>query len=398
MRKIAVAAVFGLAAGLFAAGAAIGAAAVAAAAPQAPAAKGEAEATGAAAAAPADRPWLPCPYPPSDTVRGIEFDISTHRREAIGSDIWPITWADDGHQYSPWGDGAGFGADGNAKAQKAGRVSLGVARIEGPVGAYRGVNVWGGWKAENPAQFAGKGTGILSVGGVLYMLMAGPGSNTVPETRLAVSRDHSRTWQLADWNWTAVRDRVFAGAFLNFGKDYEGARDEYVYAYFTHLDDPPPADKPRNWRYEVPGRVALARVPKDRLLDRAAWQWFAGFDDRGGPRWTADPAARAHAFEDPNGLKVVSVSHHAHLKKYLLTYSPKDNRGNFALFEASEPWGPWRAAAYLKGHALFMPPEPNQRVAIFHFPAKWWSGDGRQGTLLFNTGDDAWNTVCVRLR
>lgn len=235
------------------------------------------------------------------------------------------------------------------------RVSLGVARIEGPSDAYRGVNVWGGKNAENPATFTGKGTGILCVGGALYLWVAGPGSLCVPETRLAVSHDHSRTWKLADWKWT-MQDRLFAGTFLNFGRDYAGARDDYVYAYFTRIDHPPPPDKPRNWVHETPGRVDLARVPKDRILDRAAYEWYAGRDEQGKAAWTPAMASRAAVFEDANGIKIVSACYQPRLRKYLLVYNPRDNRGNFALFEAPEPWGPWRTVSYLRGYGPFMPP------------------------------------------
>jgi hypothetical protein len=32
-------------------------------------------------------------------------------------------------------------------------------------------------------------------------------------------------------------------------------------------------------------------------------------------------------------------------------------------------------------------------VSIFHFAPKWWSDSGLEFTLVFNPGDDAWNTV-----
>ena len=60
------------------------------------------------------------PYPQSTKIREIVFDWSSHISLARGSDNWPITWADDDHQYTSWGDGGGFGGS-NSK----GRVSLG---------------------------------------------------------------------------------------------------------------------------------------------------------------------------------------------------------------------------------------------------------------------------------
>lgn len=351
---------------------------------------------GSARSAYSHRPLGESPYPASDVIVGIDFDLTTRKTLAQGSDIWPITWADDGHQYAAFGDGAGFGVTSAREQNGPARVSMGVSRIEGDRTSYRGVNVWGGKNAENPAQFTGKGTGILCVGGVLYMWVAGPDSFCVPQTCLAVSRDYSRTWHLADWKWT-MQDRLFAGNFLNFGKDYQHARDDYVYAYFTRIDNPPPPDQPRNWIHEAPGRVDLARVPKSAMLDRTAYEWFAGLSDSSGAAWTSEMMKRQPAFEDASGIKVVSVSYQPSLRRYLLVYNPQDNRGHFGLFEAPQPWGPWRTVAYRHNDPLFMPPEPNQRVSIFHFAPKWWSADGRDFTLVFNTGDDAWNTVRGRL-
>src|SRR5690349_18015411 len=78
------------------------------------------------------------PYPRSALIERVEFDFSTHRRLAPGSDNWPTTWADDGHLYSAWGDGGGFGG-----TNSNGRVLLGVARVEGGPTDYTGTNLWG---------------------------------------------------------------------------------------------------------------------------------------------------------------------------------------------------------------------------------------------------------------
>ena len=66
------------------------------------------------------------PYPPSPVIADMVLDWSTHRREALGSDNWQLTWADDDHQYGAWGDSGGFGG-----TNSNGRVGLGFGRIEG---------------------------------------------------------------------------------------------------------------------------------------------------------------------------------------------------------------------------------------------------------------------------
>src|ERR671923_25983 len=44
------------------------------------------------------------PYPPSPAIKEVIWDYSSHRQAAPGSDLWPITWADDDHLYTVWGD------------------------------------------------------------------------------------------------------------------------------------------------------------------------------------------------------------------------------------------------------------------------------------------------------
>jgi hypothetical protein len=49
------------------------------------------------------------PYPPSSAIRKITFGPEPEIiRQAIGSDNWPITWADDDDLYTSYGDGWGF--------------------------------------------------------------------------------------------------------------------------------------------------------------------------------------------------------------------------------------------------------------------------------------------------
>src|SRR4051812_18685379 len=93
------------------------------------------------------------PYPRSDRITGITFHRDTLEREAPGSDIWSCAWAADDHIYAAYGDGGGFGGNDNK-----GRVSIGVARLEGSPPAWRGSNIWGGFNphSSQPAT-TGKG-------------------------------------------------------------------------------------------------------------------------------------------------------------------------------------------------------------------------------------------------
>src|SRR5205823_10058444 len=76
------------------------------------------------------------PYPPSPLIASIEWAAAeTVIRKAKGSDNWPLTWADDDHLYTAYGDGNGFEPFINEK------LSLGLARVEGTGEHFLGVNI-----------------------------------------------------------------------------------------------------------------------------------------------------------------------------------------------------------------------------------------------------------------
>jgi hypothetical protein len=308
------------------------------------------------------------PYPASPVIAKVQFDWSTHHRDAQGSDNWQMTWADDGHQYAPWGDGGGFGG-----TNSDGRVSLGVGRIEGDFPGYKGVNVWGGKNALHPAGVNGKSWGIVSVGGVLYMWVS-PGSPLAvmqKEARLYRSKDHAATWEAAEWAFTREQGLTIP-TICQFGRDYAGARDGYVYHYFIQ-----PRDTGSD-RVQKPGAVYLTRSAKGRMWERDAYEFVVGWKGRRTPVWGSDVARKVAVFEDPRGVGwVMSATYHVGLKRYLLmTDHEVSNRGNLGIFDAPEPWGPWTTALYLNesegtnfGNGRI---EPN--TFFWSMPVKWQNG------------------------
>jgi CubicO group peptidase (beta-lactamase class C family) len=333
------------------------------------------------------------PYAISPVLGGIEFDFSTHRRLAIGSDNWPVTWAADGHQYAAWGDGGGFGG-----SNQSGRVTLGVARIEGAAHNYVGKNVWGGVDAEARAEFDGKSYGILSVDGTLYMWVASQPRKHLDSCRIAWSEDLGQHWKLADWNFTHA-DRLTIPTFLNFGRDYQDARDRFVYSYFIHPTWGPEPATTGQYGFDVHqlGRIYLARVPKAQLLDRGSYEFFAGMNDVEEPLWTRDLDGKRPVFEDDHGVGWnVSVSYAAAQNRYLLcTEHSATHAGNLGVFDSPTPWGPWTTVAYELGWGAGHI-EPS--TFYWSFPNKWLNADGHF-TMVFTgkNSNDSWNTVQGRL-
>jgi len=316
----------------------------------------------------------PPPYPPSPVFAGIAFDRDTWVTAAPGSDQWGTTWAADDNLYVAWGDGGGFEG-----TNSVGRASLGVARIGGVPPQWQGVNVWGG---VNPlsaqASILGKSSsGVLAVAGAIYVFVVE--QNVWTRNRLWRSTDLGMTWAELGAVFNEPGAAFADPGLLQFGPDYGGARDQYVYGY---------SEEP--W----PDGLALFRVPQDRLAERGAYGFFAGLGGAGQPRWTPDIAQQKPVFTDPNGTEWgVTCVYHPVFHRYLLAVRHNGDSGEWGLFDAPEPWGPWTVVAYGAGLPEWTyTPDPNgaseDRPAWMHtFPAKWFSADGKTMWHLSDRGD-----------
>jgi hypothetical protein len=169
-----------------------------------------------------------------------------------------------------------------------------------------------------------------------------------------------------------------------FRWNYEGARDDFVYLYSQ--------DKRRDARgkiQDLTGSVALLRVPKDRIMERSAYEYFAGLDCTGGPRWTNDIQRRKAVFENAGSVgSSVRVDYNPGLRRYLLaTFTKWD--GSWGLYDAPEPWGSWTTVAT---YDRWIDDTPKFG---FTFPQKWMSSDGKTMWMVFSGTKvyDAFNAV-----
>jgi hypothetical protein len=322
-------------------------------------------------------------YPPSPAIDGIDWaPAESIVRQAKDGDNWPLTWAADDALYTTFGDGTGF----VPKVPR--KLSCGFARITGTADAFDGVNIRSSGEQLGDGRKGLKGWGILAVEETLY-LWFGHADMQGGTARLAWSRDGARTWEFADWTFPEFG----LVGFVNFDKAYAGARDEFVYCY-SH--DGPKADTPAD-------RFVLMRVPKDKLTDRAAWEFLESVDAENRPVWTRDIAKRGAVFRNPDACLRSAVTFNAGLKRYLWWQAipqPPGHRdrgdtrfeGGFAIYDAPEPWGPW-TTAYFTPKWDVGPGEHGD------FPSKWMSADGREMFLVFS-GEDAFSMrkATVRLR
>ncbi|MCB0669284.1 MAG: hypothetical protein KDC80_25850 [Saprospiraceae bacterium] len=333
------------------------------------------------------------PYPPSMVVDEIQFEWETHLRLATGSDNWPVTWADDDHQYTVWGDGGGFGG-----TNRVGRNSIGVARIENNWYDFKALNIWGGHEGEEQHEVIGKSYGILCVDGILYMWVGMLETKNDPfgEVKIAYSTDHGRSWQFCEWSFFR-KDGVMMPTFCNYGKNYEGAPDDFVYSYlirFQSYEGPDDYEDKVDWlNCQKPGIIDLVRVPKGDILNRNAYLFYGGIKN-GEIFWTREIKERKPVFENSDGVGwCINVSYNAGVGRYLLTTEHTEtHRGNLAIFDASQPWGPWTTVYYDKewgkGHIPL-------NTFYWNFANKWLSEDGQAFSMIF-TGrkeNDSFNTI-----
>lgn len=302
------------------------------------------------------------PYPASSVITGIEWaPVESIVRQAQGSDNWPITWADDDALYTAYGDGKGFAPFVDAK------LSLGLARITGSEEQFEGRNLRSPTLETHGDGAKGKkASGLLMVDGVLYLW-----ARNTANAQLAWSTDRGRSWNWSDWKFT---ESFGCPTFLNFGRDYAGARDSFVYVYSHDHDS----------AYEPADQMVLARVPIDRIKHRDSYEFFAGFDADGEPAWTPDVGRRTAVFSHPGRCYRSGITYNSALKRYLwcqiLPGGDTRYAGGFGIYDAPEPWGPWTTVFYTECWDV----GPGETASI---PTKWISDDGKTIHLVFS-GDD----------
>jgi CubicO group peptidase (beta-lactamase class C family) len=302
------------------------------------------------------------PYPPSDLITKVEFAPSSQIiRLAEGSDNWPMTWANDNHLYTAYGDGWGF------EPRPPIKLSLGLAKISGAPDNLQGENIrsMSGERVGQGAQ-GFKASGMLIVDNVLYMLVRNTGN-----AQLAWSEDLGKSWEWADWKFETS---FGCPTFLNFDQNYNSARDNYVYIY-SHDD---------NSAYQPADGMVLARVQKNQIKHQTAYFYYTGRNKNNQPHWSVDIQQRQAVFKNPAKCYRSGISYNSGLQRYFwIQIIPGDDtreKGGFGIYEAPEPWGPWKTVFYCRDWDV----GPGETASL---PTKWMSKDGKTAYLVFSGND-----------
>jgi hypothetical protein len=339
-------------------------------------------------------------------MRAVRRDETSRRIPGSGDDF-QMTWAADDRQYAALCDGAGFRLPPTTFYN-----SRLIAVAGGPEEA-----VFDELATYPMLTGVGRhyGFGTLAVRGRFYQYLSGPPvafpdaaeTGTVFDgVKLIYSDDAGRTWRNQDgstpvrWETYDERSRenlVFFrepnGAFaltsiLQMGRDYAANRDGYVYVY-----------SPGGIEDGTMNRLAMFRVPVDRMLDRTAYEYFVDRTEDGRATWSTDIARYGAVHVFPTGWVnrlvhpwawIPSVAYVEPLGLYLMTSwgTGIGSRGEWfgkpsylGIWAAERPWGPW--TQILEEQAWTPGGDPGARAYHPVIAPKWIAADGRSFWLVW---------------
>jgi hypothetical protein len=297
----------------------------------------------------------------------------------VNGDTYPCTWADDGEIYTsagdpdfPWGK-QGFGMDfekisGMPEQLKVSRINL----MEGFTG--------GGGSGQKPS-------GLIAVDGVMYLAVQnmlggkpprwGKRSQHASDVTIFSSADGGKTWHP---DRKLVSEPMFPGclfggpAFVNCGKNNEGAPDEFIYAVSSD-------------QWDNGHELRLGRVHRDSIQNQSAWEWVSSLSDRENPKWTRNLPASKPVFSLAGSIGSPEMIFIPELKRYLLFTWKLNNDFNaltgtqLLVYESEKPWGSFRFV-----HRERQWEEERFTPYCPRVPLKWLeiSGDTLSGWMMFS--------------
>jgi inosine-uridine nucleoside N-ribohydrolase len=351
---------------------------------------------------------------------GVTFHKDTLKRLDGRGDNWRPVWAADDSQITPMCDGSWLGIK---------QYHNHLYRIVGGPDKFLREDI------PNYPDFSPKlgswfGYGVVSVDGILYSVVSktpGPSwSGPFRGIKLLKSRDNGETWCRVDRHGherklgplDSARNEVnpeemffleefglphqtqmaYPFSFVDFvkcGKDNAAARDDYLYIYspegaYAHS-------------------LCLARVPKDKLGIRDAWEYFVRYQGSQAT-WTSDIKQRgyAHVFpeksQDGNHFGwyswIPSVVWNQGLGVYIMvnggtyggrTMSSADKdyydrwmhtrSGSLGFWYSRNPYGPWQQFSYTDYWTV---DDSQNRTYQPSLSPKWISQDGKDMVLIWS--------------
>jgi hypothetical protein len=275
--------------------------------------------------------FIPC-APPSPVIKSIQVEGSPITPFYSDGDLWFSTWADDDNLYVGWGDGRGV-------ILQEERSDCGIAKLSGSLPNISAEEIC--WRAPTPFPVVNdKPSSLLFFDKHLYGQFHSP----LGDARigyLAYSDDYGKNWTRVGFfeegetppedgsPWTRDNKSPFRCLFfINMGKNYELAPDEYVYGLGIGTA----------WSWI--GGVFLTRVKQENILNYEAYEYYTGMMATK-IQWSSSPSD-AVALPGVQSSSKGSAMFHPGLGRYLF-FTTK------ALYDSPNPWGPWTFAGGWSG-------------------------------------------------
>lgn len=313
-------------------------------------------------------------YPRSEYIKGIEWlsDRIPYPKADVLGDTFPMTWGPDDKIYTSAGD-PNWGLS---------ESGLDVEIFEGGPEDYEITKGHDMHDYEGHSGNGAKPTGMICIDGTLYLAVQNMKRAQVPpfgvasqhgsDAHIIASVHNSDAWRTSIW--TPARHNIdevmfpgynFGGpAFVNFGKDNENARDNYVYAISGE-------------QWDNGSNIRLGRAPKDKIMAREEWEWVCAYSHSGDAVWSrnldiAIPILSMHkCIGLPEMVYLKSINRYILMTWRLHKDFSYDNGTDLFIFESPEPWGPFSLVhfeEYWEGKE-FNPYCPR-------LPLKWVESDG----------------------
>lgn len=372
---------------------------------------------------PAYRVWpsqvpADCPFPQSKDITGIAF--TGRHKEYAEADTWYPSWASDGDMYSPYADGTvdGIKAWGVApeimehpgiglvtpstKAELAKfypttppETATGQAKIMGDDPLNLKVVSLGFYPASAKPYGGRYPCGSLVYNGIWYYGtygiddLNGPCGNWCvqgPLVGFRISRDYGKTWVQTKLtpDHNLFRESAKNGAtvkmgaphFVDFGKNMEYSPDGKAYLVAHGPSHPEPKHA-----WGSGGQIFMARVTPsvENMNDLSKYEFYAGRDNQGQPKWSKTFADIKPLLEWNDHLGTVTATYNSALKKYLMciTHGWPTSKGlDTMILESDQLTGPWKLVTYMEKFG--------EQAYFVNFPTKFISSDGRTAWLCYS--------------
>ena len=357
----------------------------------------------------------------ADRIRGVRRREETIARLGGDGYIAGVTWVADGTQLVAIIDGSGWPEESQSEYYSSRVFGLcggpGAAEFRGLAG-YPTISIFDFLKGGVPYY----GFNTLSVDGSLFQYLSTVTRPCTPVdekiltgsaywsdsnfngAKLIYSADHGRTWRNhVGTTPVACEPReghshdslVFFGepagafsilTFLQMGRDYSANEDGYIYVY-----------SPNGIVDGAMNELVMFRVPKDKILQRRAYEFFEVMKEDGKAEWTKDIDRRGVVCTFAPGWVesmwplawLPSIIYNEVLGVYMMVNSSGTNSScktekptYFGVWVAPNPWGPWRQ---VHEETAWLPGGDNgaRAVAPQIVPA-WISRDGRSFWLAWS--------------